>query len=168
MVEHIDKPALELKGYRETPVMFDCLAERVRFEADGDFCYMIRNIEFFRDNKNNVLIIERTDNEGEEVDDLNEVLNSLPEPAYDHLIEVLNNNRDITVHLSQCDMYTTSDFTIFHEPFDNWKTLQGKMEKVGQGAKYNEVRNGVLEPVDFCLTGWSLESIHKYIKNNLH
>lgn len=168
-MEHIDKPALELKGYTEQLVMFDCLAERTRFEADGDYRYMIRNVEFFRDNKNNVLIIERTDNEGEEVVGLNEVLNAIPELAYDHLVDELNKYRGITVYVSQCDMYTSSDFTIFYEPFDDWNTFQENMEKVsGRGAKYNEVRNGILEPVDFSLTGRSYESICKFIKNHLH
>lgn len=168
MVEHIDKPALELKGYTGQLVLFDCLAERIKFEAGGDFCYMIRNVEFFRDNRNNVLIIERTDNEGEEAVDLNEVLNAIPELAYDHLVDELNKYRGITVYVSQCDMYTSSDFTIFYEPFDDWRTFQKKKEKAGRGAKYNEVRNGVLEPVDFSLTGRSYESICKFIKNYLH
>ena len=167
MTEHMDKPALELKGYTDLFVMFDCLAERVRSEADGEFCYMIRNIEFYQDNKNNVLIVERTDNEGEEVDDLNEVLNSIPELPYDHLVDELNKYGGLTVYLSQCDMYTSSDFTIFYEPFDDWKTFQEKKEKAGRGAKYNEVRNGVLEPIDFSLTGRSYESICKFIKNHL-
>lgn len=166
-MKYIDKPALELKGYGDLLVMFDCLAERVKFEADGEFYYMIRNIEFFRDNRNNVLIIERTDNEGEEVVDLNEVLNSLPELAYDHLVDELNKYRGLTVYLSQCDMYTSSDFTIFYEPFDDWKTFQEKKEKAGRGAKYNEVRNGVLEPVDFSLTGRSFEKIRNFIKTQL-
>lgn len=111
----------------------------------------------YRDEKNNTLSFEQIVEEDTGAESVHSVINALDTLARAYLGHVLNENHDITVYLrriGKCGDQT--EYTIFYVPYDVAETLDADL-KWQPGFPYNEVRDGIREPVEQLVDMLDLE-----------
>lgn len=110
-------------------------------------------IEIFHDSENNNTIVFHPIDESVNTES---ICNGIRPQAYNYLINVLNNENNVTVRWSQVDG-TTSDYTIYYEfPLEGreLKSYDEAFEALNSATdeynsmKYNEVIDGKLIPVE--------------------
>jgi len=141
-----------LMGCDTVYVRFDCNLDRKIFEVDGNKVPCLFYDELYRDCVNNVLSITQIRGEGDNISDIPSVLNTLPEPAYRYLTNLLNTNSDITVFLYQPGEHNPCEFMIVYEPYAIARQLDIQEDSSEHQVEipYSVVtEDGAREPIDF-------------------
>lgn len=102
----------------------------------------------YGDEKNNTLSFEQIVEEDTGAESVHSVIRALDVLARAYMAHVLNEHRDITIYLRRIGKCSDPpEYTIFYAPYDVAENMDAGL-KWQPGFPYNEVRNGIREPVE--------------------